>query len=949
MVLASMVTLVCHSQTPYYTVLNKAKGMPSNSVYDIYQDSRGFIWIASEAGLTRYDGVEFKTYVNKVQTSQAGNQIHEDSYGRVWYKNFDGYLYYVWKDSLYALQQGMLPGNLSYAIIEDQLMFPAEGGIHVLRMSDLKTERIIPMEVRGHVAELQYGDYFYMSMVDTMLRISPSGRVDKFGLEVSGFMQGTPDGIMVAEKGNAKGCFYIATNGRVTKRISTPDIKFIQGIDYNDGIYWLLTPEGAWPFDKEGKRLNGGKPLFPGKQISTIMVDKAGNYWFGTLNEGMYFVPDFDVKLVAKEGFEPNVLCRLDGAVLVGTADNALYRYEPATDRLDELYRADVKHSVRAMLVDSVSGRVVFASQTMYVTDKQYKGVPKHNGAVKEMVQVDGKYVVLAMSGAASLYVLNKELKSKWDGLYERQQTVAGQNDLIGPARAKSVTHDRVHEVVYVAGNTGVYSVTPAGVSEMKRNGERIFAKQVLAHEGVLYIVTPTNRLERYRAGKYEQVYPTGVPEKVLKMKLCAGMFYCLTETGLLRYDNKRGRYDVIETNVVLAETEVKDWEVIGDQLIIATNRGLLREQLEVEREQPLQAKLYLNDVYVDGVKMKREQLDGLDYRQTDVEINYSVLAYGKLSVYRLQYKVNDGQWLYANRAARTLMLASLAPGRYDVRFRLVGGDGRVCDSGALSFRIKQAYWQTWWFWTVLAGMAAVGVVAYYKRQTEQLKKQNALELEKMDLEKNLRTSMLTAIRAQMNPHFFFNALNSIQSYIFMDDKRNASTYLVKMSKLTRMILEMSERERISVREECEALQLYLDLEQVRFGAEFVYDLWVDPELDTEFVMMPSMILQPYIENALKHGLLHRLGPKRLLIKFEIEGSNLLVVIDDNGVGRERAYELRKARPGGHKSFSTVANIRRIELLNRERERKISAIYTDKKNGDGEAEGTTVTITIPLN
>lgn len=206
----------------------------------------------------------------------------------------------------------------------------------------------------------------------------------------------------------------------------------------------------------------------------------------------------------------------------------------------------------------------------------------------------------------------------------------------------------------------------------------------------------------------------------------------------------------------------------------------------------------------------------------------------------------------------------------------------------------------------------------------------------------------MASIKAQMNPHFFFNALNTLQSFIFSDDKRNAANYLGHFSRLMRMILEMSEKESISLAEEIEALQLYLSLEKTRFSEDFVYHFTIEQGLPVHQIQIPSMIIQPYIENAIKHGLLHKKNNRVLNISIEKQQENLLITIDDNGIGRKKAEELKQIKQKKHESFASKANQKRIELLNKEHQH-IGLKYVDKIGKNGEAEGTTVIICLPLN
>ena len=199
-----------------------------------------------------------------------------------------------------------------------------------------------------------------------------------------------------------------------------------------------------------------------------------------------------------------------------------------------------------------------------------------------------------------------------------------------------------------------------------------------------------------------------------------------------------------------------------------------------------------------------------------------------------------------------------------------------------------------------------------------------------------------------MNPHFFYNARNTIQAYIFTNDKRNASVYLGKFSKLTRMILEMSEQELIPLQEEIQALTLYLELEKMRFDDDFDFELKVDYSVDVDMIKIPSMLIQPYAENAIKHGLLHRKGQKNLLLEMKMEGKYLVVTIDDNGIGRAKSEEMKVHKKEKHSSFSTRANEQRLEILNRNKSQKVVVEIEDKLDENKNALGTKVRLFIPL-
>lgn len=223
-----------------------------------------------------------------------------------------------------------------------------------------------------------------------------------------------------------------------------------------------------------------------------------------------------------------------------------------------------------------------------------------------------------------------------------------------------------------------------------------------------------------------------------------------------------------------------------------------------------------------------------------------------------------------------------------------------------------------------------------------------AAKREKLLAEQQKSMMELKALRAQMNPHFIFNAINSIQHFILKNEPDAAQKHLNKFSKLIRKVLENSKQESIPLSEEIEMLQLYTELELVRFSSKFKYKFAVSDKLSPENIMVPPLIIQPFIENAIWHGLMHlkeRQG--ELLITFDKENDMLSCTIDDNGIGRKRSQELRdEAR---HQPMGLSITHERVNVLNEAYHLNISLRVTDKTNTDGSAAGTSVKLLMPLN
>jgi len=199
-----------------------------------------------------------------------------------------------------------------------------------------------------------------------------------------------------------------------------------------------------------------------------------------------------------------------------------------------------------------------------------------------------------------------------------------------------------------------------------------------------------------------------------------------------------------------------------------------------------------------------------------------------------------------------------------------------------------------------------------------------------------------------MNPHFIFNTLNSIQYYMYQNDKLATNTYLTKFTSLMRKVLENSQHTSVPIKDELEALNLYLELERLRFKDKFEYMINIDEDIDTMLFKIPTMLIQPYVENSICHGMIPGETKGLLRIDMKLEKDHISCIIEDNGIGREAARERRKLRGENHNSLGTQIVTSRLDLVNSLYGTSLKTIYTDLKNNAGEPAGTRVEIHIPI-
>ncbi len=313
---------------------------------------------------------------------------------------------------------------------------------------------------------------------------------------------------------------------------------------------------------------------------------------------------------------------------------------------------------------------------------------------------------------------------------------------------------------------------------------------------------------------------------------------------------------------------------------------------------------------------------------------------------YKFKLEGFDKSWSPETKET-TARYANLAPGKYIFKVTSCNNEG-VWDSAPaeFSFSILAPIWKRGWF---VAGEIISGIILLlilFRLRANAIRKKEA---EKLSREIELATNELKALRAQMDPHFIFNSLSSIQSFIMTKDEDSALKYLNKFAKLMRMILSNSEKSSVTIREEIDSLKLYLELEALRWENKFDYEIKISPEVETDFHKIPSMLIQPYVENAIIHGISAKENGKgKIEITISQTDTYIICTIADNGIGRKKSEELKKnSSHPKHESMGMKITNERLEVLNRIHKSNLSVNIIDEEE-NGIATGTKVEIFIPV-
>lgn len=335
-----------------------------------------------------------------------------------------------------------------------------------------------------------------------------------------------------------------------------------------------------------------------------------------------------------------------------------------------------------------------------------------------------------------------------------------------------------------------------------------------------------------------------------------------------------------------------------------------------------------------------------LSYTDNNISIEFSSLQYttpGKLG-YAYQLEGVDKDWVTAGKdlAARYNQLRS---GHYLFRVKCTDRNGIECKGiTSLSLYIVPPFWNTWWFYGSTA-LLMIGAIYWAAKRIQDRKKEK--QLLRLSYEKKIAVMEMNTLRAQMSPHFIFNSLNSINTFILKNDRDNASGYLSKFSQLVRMILDNSRTEWVLLANELKALRLYIELESLRLNNSFTYAIHIAPDVMASQVVVPPLIIQPYVENAIWHGLSHRQAPGgKITIDVQKAGNELNVQITDNGVGRAAAARIESRNNTRHKSHGMKITAERLAVVNEVYKVNAAVTVNDHPDAATGLAGTSVLLTI---
>jgi ligand-binding sensor domain-containing protein len=942
------------AQTPFHKVVNHADGLPSNTIYSILASESGQMFFGTASGLCAYDGLRFTRFPNPYGKTRSVTNVYQDQNGTIWCHNFSNQLFYLEEGKLKphpVLDSLVTEGHqmLSYQLIGDFIYVLTQRGLFVIKKDALDCNQIYNDSIQPGFGYIEYNPdskEIILSYLETILIMDLDGKLlNNYKLINRSLRPKFIDGKVFLNGKGEKKSLGILGNGRISVSEDIPS-----NTNWNCwvnilGEAWLTTNWGIQIYDSKSRKLRKG--IFPGKRISDATTDHEGNIWIGTLDEGLILIPSREILFMesrAAEGVVRNysALSRYrDNEFFVGTADGFIYHYKNEGTLL-KVFNTGANNRIDFIKYNEPLSQLFFSFGQTDINLQTYKGV-----YFGKDISFDSKgHLLLSMPAATILYPNSKGELLVSEYISANFPLVKFSSDsipvyLFDNSRGRSAL---VHNDSYFIGTeNGLFRIDENGKNAIKfQNKHVVPLDMTLDYSGNIWVATINHGLLTIADDTLYQAFPdygTRACQKIAADDMNG--LWVVSDNQLLYFNTETGYLKNISGNLPLMGLEINDLIVGANrELILATNRGVVLIPFQLAFES-LPPQVYINEIQSQLGIIKTPEVFKMPAKGNALTFELLTFHYRSFGNYEIEYKLSGihNEWQRISPQNNLVQFISLPSGKYTFEARSVLND-RYSDIVFSNFEILPPFWTHWWFLLLLLGFSGLIILGMYTLVIAEIKRKESLK-------EKLATSQITAIQAQMSPHFIFNILNSVQGLIYANEKTKASDLLGRFSELIRNTLDYSGKKEISLKREIEHLRTYISLEQERFEEDFVFEIVADDTIPMDKIQIPSMILQPFVENAIKHGLLHKWGIKKLNIHFrQLMNGVLQVEIDDNGVGRKYASFLEK-RAGKHQSFATKAINQRIELMNQIAVRKVTIKTIDKKDNVGNPLGTRILIDIP--
>ncbi len=965
--LLCIVLLPCSAQHISYRQFTTADGLPADEVHDITQDRQGKIWLATDHGLCSYDGYDFETLTTRDGLSDnTVFRISLDHRGRLWLTTFSaGIAVYergVFRnaprnDSILRLLGDNHLGNV-YVDTSDAIWFAINDRDFLCRIGPDSSFTYFQTgsEQAGryaHCVVVLDGVYPMVSSTrydfqrsdgteDDLIRKGPYRLFNSWH---NHFVKGGPACLLRSgELLLANGAVLLRCRGDVLTSQSILGAAITDMMEDRQGALWLASYNGLYYYPT-GRLQDEAEIFFKNHIITSIYQDHENSLWFATQRNGVFFVPSPRVrKLDGADAFGDIVaIASCDSTLIFANSVNEIgvVNFEDGEPRIQGSRRIPPVDE----LVDRAPQYIYLHHSTLIDGNYEFDLVSGEAAPLPEMGQARGS-LHLSIAPDSSFLLAGFGFIKVMDG------KVLLNSERFGFLKRCNAALQDTSGCIWLGTNDGLYRYTGDSVqwmgSEYPALAMRIDDMDI-DWNGSLVMAGKGAGLMILRAGSLQRI----TQSEGLDSDLCTELLIDTLQRAIWLVSNSgvnKLQYGPRDSCIVerfsyadgLPAAQIKGIALCGGLLFFATRDGVYYIDPDSLQTNSIPPFLALTMMSVNNRSVPLADYLRLEHDQNEIEFHFNACSFRrrKHPLYRYQLAGRDKMAVLTNN--RSVRYAGLASGDYRFRLDAVNESG-IMTSNPINLRISinRHFSERPWFIALMtfAALLLTGAFVYAAVRRHQRKEVTR---------RRLLAAEYKSLRLQMNPHFVFNALNSVQYFIVSNNTGAAKSYLLHFSKLMRTILEHSKRQSVPLGKELEGLRVYLKLEKMRFKEKFDFRISVPPAGEIDDYYIAPMLLQPLLENAILHGIMPKEGPGIVSLELALIPGGLRCTIIDNGIGRVRAAALQRERLATHNSTALRNIHERIALINEVGSNKYELSIQDLYEDSGAATGTKVELTISV-
>jgi two-component sensor histidine kinase len=970
--------LSIRAQNPYISHFTTTDGLSSNTVYYLFQDSKKFIWMATDAGVIRYDGSESVCFnKNNGLSCNEVLRIDEDSSGRIWCMNLNGTVNYILDNRVFNEKNS--PG-LNLIRGKEYLLGFFEDKTHAISFYNRLGE-IITLQPTGVVDRRTLDLFAPDQLTDSTQSLYP--RLRFISKSINGFFCWTGWGVFYVRKLEDGVAYYLKTlkNSGVF-RLKNNHLYLVENNDKVDKFKELTHIRR---FDIPVKKTKNSS------NIKSVLEDRQGLLWVATFDSGIYCMRNNTIiRRLAIEQAQ-SVIEDHEGNIWISSMKDGVYKIEPEliTHRHFGI-NTFRNYGIRAMAVDSMNGIWLTNGRNIYYmrNNRFFRLNSGETGnSLNQVVPLTKAGLIAGEQGQTYYFFRGFKtdmLKGTISYTHRSEFSAAGKNS---SSLLKKIILNKTRDKIISFGGNGLLlldPVDPFTITKVIGVGSKIFnaffdmAGDIIINADVNYRYR-NNSLELYSeltrfnnmiiSGQlslndsvqlltfegdstylfynhtlYHLKDQSGLPmdRQIRKIIYQAPFLFLVTSNHIFSCENP---VQIINGGKVFLKSlgisfrNIHDIVYFHDSLVVASDDGLtiIPAQQDGQHGRFL-PKPYFTTVLVDDSIMSTVQPIVLNSKQR-LQVNFGSVNYSGDPVF-FSYKLEGINNDWVNGSGTAFVFKHLPLGSYTFLLRARLSTSAWSEPVCIPITVSALFWQLPLFYIILfLILTGLVILMVLRRKNQQLRKQETAN-QLIILEQKALLSM-------MNPHFIFNALGSIQGFLLHNKGSEAGHYLSQFARLIRQNLNAIKASSITIDDEAERLTDYLGLEKLRMENRFEFQIEVDPTLENEEILIPSMIIQPFVENAIWHGISSIPGKGQINISFHNQSEKeIRVLIEDNGVGITKA-SLAPEKSGDHLHMGVEMTRKRLDILAKKYRVNGKISWTDKNPGQLNP-GTVVTLVIPV-